>query len=142
MKTNQPRTDDERESELRDDLDLEDFEESSKVLSAEPEADLSPITIEELLRAQLVDPTCINIRSQLEEGVSLPYRTNSKGLLTRLSPWDDREQIFVPPSLRAKALALAHYPAVAGHPGSTRMYQTLRREFYWPNMALAAQRNE
>ena len=73
----QPRTD-ERESELRDDLDLEDFEESSKVLSAEPEADLSPITIEELLRAQLVDPTCINIRSQLKEGVSLPYRTNSK----------------------------------------------------------------
>ena len=44
----QPRTD-ERESELRDDLDLEDFEESSKILSAEPEADLSPITIEELL---------------------------------------------------------------------------------------------
>ena len=131
----QPRTD-ERESELRVDLDLEDFEESSKVLSAEPEADLSPITIEELLRAQLVDPTCINIRSQLEEGVSLPYRTNSKGLLTSLSPWDDREQIFVPPPLRAKALALAHYPAVAGHPGSTRMYQTLRREFCWPNMAL------
>ena len=67
--------------------------------------------------------------------MSLPYRTNSKGLLTRLSPWDDREQIFVPPPLRAKVLALAHYPAVAGHPGSTRMYQTLRREFYWPNMA-------
>ena len=31
-----------REAELRDDLDLEDFEESSKILSAEPEADLSP----------------------------------------------------------------------------------------------------
>ena len=131
----QPRTE-KRKAELRNDLDLEDFEESSRVLAAEPEAELSPITPEELLRAQSVDPTCIDIRSRLEEGVSLPYRTNSQGLLTRLSPWDDREQIFVPPPLRAKALALAHYPAATGHPGSTRMYQSLRREFYWPNMAL------
>ena len=131
----QPRTE-KRKAELRDDFDLEDFEESSRILAAEPEAELSPITPEELLRAQSVDPTCIDIRSRLEEGVSLPYRTNSQRLLTRLSPWDDHEQIFVPPSLRAKALALAHYPAVAGHPGSTRMYQSLRREFYWPNMAL------
>ena len=49
----QPRTE-KRKAELRDDLDLEDFEESSRILAAEPEAKLSPITPEELLRAQSV----------------------------------------------------------------------------------------
>ena len=48
----QPRTA-KRKAELRDDPDLEDFEESSRILAAEPE--LSAITPEELLRAQSVD---------------------------------------------------------------------------------------
>ena len=42
----------------------------------------------------------------------------------------------VPLPLRAEALALAHYPTPHAHSGSTLMYQTLRREFYWPHTVL------
>ncbi|CDF32918.1 unnamed protein product [Chondrus crispus] len=41
----------------------------------------------------------------------------------------------VPTRLRPRVLYLAHHPRLAGHPGATRMYYTLRREYYWPHMA-------
>ena len=51
---------------------------------------------------------------------------------------DSAEQIILPKTLRMQVLLLAHYPRLAGHPGGSRMYQTLRRTFYWPSMALGA----
>ena len=53
----------------------------------------------------------------------------------RISPIDGAIQRLVPENLRQRILKMAHYPRLAGHPGSRRMYDTLRRDFYWPNMA-------
>jgi transposase InsO family protein len=45
------------------------------------------------------------------------------------------KQIVVPASMRPKLLHLEHCPQTAGHPGSTRMFRSMRRRFFWPKMA-------
>ena len=37
--------------------------------------------------------------------------------------------------MRPRILHLAHHTPVAGHPGITRQYYTMRRQWYWPSMA-------
>lgn len=46
-----------------------------------------------------------------------------------------RIQIVQSDTLRARVLNLAHFSKLEGHPGQTRMLQTLRRMCYWPKMS-------
>ena len=87
-----------------------------------------PITLDDILKAQDEE------KHELE---SLPhvYVDESDGLICRKSVLDGRRQIVVPKKLREHVLALAHLPRLAAHPGSSRMYQNLRRQFYWPSLA-------
>lgn len=39
---------------------------------------------------------------------------------------------------RPRLLDLAHFPTTEGHPGSNRMYDSLRARFDWPTMATDA----
>lgn len=57
------------------------------------------------------------------------------GFLVRHSKVNGSTQRFVRLRLRRRILYLAHSPLLAGHPGSRRMYQTMRHDFYWRNMA-------
>ncbi|CDF38169.1 unnamed protein product [Chondrus crispus] len=98
------------------------------------ERDVSSVTVEEFLREQAEDPFC----TAAAETVGNPdsrYDVERYGFVVRKSPLDGTLQRVVPKRLRAKILYLAHHPRLAGHPGGTRMYYTLRREYYWPHMA-------
>ena len=44
-------------------------------------------------------------------------------------------QIILPESLRARVCHLAHHSVLAGHPGQTRMHETLRWTYYLPSIA-------
>jgi Integrase zinc binding domain len=44
----------------------------------------------------------------------------------------------MPKILQPRTLYMSHYPLLSGHPGATRMYQSMRRLFYWPAMAADA----
>ena len=98
------------------------------------ERDISPISIEEFLQEQAGDPFCQSAAETVGEPAS-DYDVDRYGFLVRKSPLDGTLQRVVPKRLRAKVLYLAHHPRLAGHPGGTRMYYTLRREYYWPHMA-------
>jgi Integrase zinc binding domain len=63
------------------------------------------------------------------------FAVHDKGLLVRLSPLDDAEQVVVPRCLANRVMCPAHLPRLAAHPGGTRMYATLRKSFYWLTMA-------
>ena len=82
------------------------------------------------------DDLCQKIRRRSEKDPR--YVENRDGILCRRSPLDNVEQIVLPEAIRRQALLLTHYPRMAGHPGGSRMFQTLRRTFYWPSMALDA----
>jgi Integrase zinc binding domain/Integrase core domain len=63
------------------------------------------------------------------------FAVNDKGLLVRLSLFDEAEQVVVPRCLANRVMCLVHLPRLAAHPGGTRMYATLRKSFYWLTMA-------
>ena len=90
--------------------------------------------MEEFLLEQAEDPFC----RAAAETVGNPdsrYDVDRYGFLVHKSPLDGTLQRVVPKRLRAKILFLAHHPRLAGHPGGTKIYYTLRREIYWPHMA-------
>jgi hypothetical protein len=63
------------------------------------------------------------------------FVVNDKGLLVRLSPLDEAEQVVIPRCLANRVMCLAHLPRLAAHPGCTRMYATLRKSFNWLTIA-------
>ena len=99
-------------------------------------SNLQPLTVEELLIAQNEDKECQDIRKRIAAKETMEFTEDERNLIIRLAPIDHSRQIYTPKSLRSRLLLLAHYPRSVGHPGGTRMYQTLRRTFYWPSMAL------
>ena len=98
------------------------------------DVDVSPITIEELILAQAEDDLCKRLRRKLERDSTKRYFEDERGLVVRVSPLDGAKQIVAPESLRQKILYMSHFPRLAGHPGGTRMFNTIRRTFYWPAM--------
>jgi hypothetical protein len=90
------------------------------------EAVLEPITLHELIDAQSQDPLCLSKLSELN-GATMKrhFAVNDKGLLIRLSPLDDAEQVVIPRCLANRVMCLAHLPRLAAHPGGARMYAPL-----------------
>ena len=98
------------------------------------ELDAASISVEEFLRAQAENA----FRRFSAETVRTPtskFDIDRYGFLVRNSPLDRTLQRVVPTRLRSRVLYLAHHPRLQGHLGTTRMYYTLRREYYWPQMA-------
>lgn len=57
------------------------------------------------------------------------------GILVRRAKLNGAPQTVVPEGLCHQLLHLIYYPVVAGHPGETWTYHTLKREYYWSQMA-------
>ena len=105
---------------------------------AEVTEPLTPLTIEELLEEQKEDEFFQEAPAPLANNPECQYFEDHHGLICRRAQKGNAGQIILPKTLRRQALPLAHYPRLAGHPGGSRMYQTLRRTFYCPSMALDA----
>lgn len=127
----------------REEFDYEPEDDSSSedddlILAAteEPEVDTRVLTMEEIVREQATDGYCIRTRTRMRSSEAHPFAENTRGVLVRLAKIDQTEQIVLPKVLRERALYLAHYPVMAGHPGGTRMCHNLRRQVYWPSMAM------
>ena len=120
-----------------DEVDGEElFDSNTGVLTTEVAAGPTPISYDEIVQAQASDPDCPEFKRRLETDSSLPLVENYNCVLCLLAPKDHSEQIVLPKSLRERALLLGHYPPMSGHPGGSRMYQTMCRTFYWPSMAM------
>ena len=94
---------------------------------------MKPISLNELLAEQDEDPVCQEFKKQSHESHSL-FSIQENGVLVRTSPKDGSVQTVVPESLQPRVLYLGHYPILAGHPKTSRMYDSLRRKYYWPRM--------
>ena len=95
-----------------------------------------PISQRELLMAQAEDPYCCSVLDRRNKRLGTVFFVDRYGVLRREDPHDPaRSQIVVPKTLRARVLNMAHHSPLAGHPGQTRMYYTLRQFYYWPSMA-------
>ena len=115
-----------------------DYDSQDAILATEEtlanEAQLQPVTVQELLQAQQFDAFCMAIRERLNAGHDLPFEANEAGLLERRV--ERYQQVIVPPDLRPRILYAGHHAKLAGAPGGRKLYMTLRREYYWPTMAM------
>lgn len=93
------------------------------------------ISTHELLQEQERDELCQTLRTRLDRGEQWSFEVNPEsGILERVLP--THRAMVIPESLRPRLLDLEHTPVCAGHDGGRRMYQTLRRRYYWPRMAV------
>ena len=103
------------------------------VIPTGKEQNVTTISSDELRTAQAADITCQKLLTQTSK-TSL-YDLNDDGILVRVSPSDGSQQVVVPQTLVSRVLYMEHYPPSAGHPGAHRMFQTIRRTFFWPRIA-------
>ena len=96
---------------------------------------VSALTIDEIREAQLNDPECTDARRRMAVGEATPYKEDERGLIVRVADIDGTIQILVPLGLRQRVLYLSHYTPLAGHPGITKPFYTMRQTFYWPSMS-------
>lgn len=64
----------------------------------------------------------------------MPFRLDDHGILIRMA--EAGAQIVVPHALKQRILFLNHYPITAGHPGGRKLYYRIRKDFYWPSLAV------
>lgn len=55
-------------------------------------------------------------------------------LLCCEAPIDRYTLLVIPESFKARFTYLSHYLLLQGHPSSTAMYETIRRDYYGSNM--------
>ncbi|CAN8070204.1 unnamed protein product [Agarophyton chilense] len=106
---------------------------ATQILAIE-ETNVMPVTREEFLREKAQDAYCRTLADQIRFKGSL-LDVDHIGYIMRRSTLDGSLQKVVPKALHTRVLYLAHYSQLSGHPGATRMYYTLKQQFYWPHMA-------
>jgi hypothetical protein len=91
--------------------------------------DVEPTLEQEIQKGQLEDPKIQEIREMIEAGKAPDFTEDEHGTM-----WF-RRRICVPDvdHLREKILQEAHDSAYSIHPGSTKMYQDLKR-YWWYGM--------
>ena len=89
-----------------------------------------PILVYRILKAQLEDPYLMSMRKKVEEGEQSDFSIRDDGALVIGS------RLCVPTTeeLKRKILEEAHSFAYAMHPGSTKMYRTLKEYYWWSGM--------
>ncbi|CAL9022496.1 unnamed protein product, partial [Prunus brigantina] len=89
-----------------------------------------PVLVERIVTAQFQDPLICTLRLEVENGDRTDYSVRNDGALmvgTRLYVPNDQ-------ALKREILEEAHSSAFAMHPGSTKMYYTLKEHYWWPFM--------
>ena len=91
---------------------------------------LRPILVDCILGTQLEDPYLMSMRKKVEEGEQSDFAIRDDGSLVIGS------RLCVPATeeLKRQILEEAHSFVYAMHPGSTKMYRTLKKYYWWSGM--------
>ena len=87
-----------------------------------------------MIAEQAEDVVCDRYCEQSKQPYS-PFKVKDNSLLIRISPVDGAAQTVVPESIKRRVLYLSHYPLLAGHPNGSKMYDSMRRNYYCSVMA-------
>ena len=101
-------------------------------LSTETELQ-APISSRERITEQSKDEKCQDICLRLEWDEGTPFGHDEYGVLRCVTKNESR--IVITQSLTQLILSLAHHMPIGGHPGGRKMYNTLRKLYYWPGLA-------
>ncbi|KAG8496288.1 hypothetical protein CXB51_007453 [Gossypium anomalum] len=101
---------------------------SDDVLVAELK--VKPLLIHQILESQKVDDELVAKRAECVSNVESEFQIDDNDCLTF------KNRLCVPrnPELISKILSEAHSGRISVHLGSTKMYNDLKRQFWWPGM--------
>jgi hypothetical protein len=91
---------------------------------------LEPTLMEQIRIAQLSDHEIIRSHEEVEKGVQLDFHVAGDGMLKF------RNRVCVPNDTELKRVILskAHQSLYTVHPGNTKMYRDLRKNYWWKGM--------
>ena len=87
-----------------------------------------PLLVDQILTGQSQDPQMIKLKEEIEKGKKAEFQIRDDGLIVK------GQRMCVPEygELKREIMEEAHSSVYAMHPGSTKMYKTLK-EHYWRN---------
>ena len=103
-------------------LNLIDSEEQTFLFTL----DVQPTLITRILEAQSSDPESLSYQTKVGSHEDWSIRAD-KGLCYK-------NRLYVPKDIRQDILQQAHSSRLAVHPGSTKMYHNVARQYWWPGM--------
>ena len=90
---------------------------------------VQPTLLDQVIAAQQTDEESQTMRTRMAEGSRTPGWTLQEGGGLRFMG-----RLYVPTTLRADVLREAHHSKLAVHPGGTKMYHDIRRQYWWRGM--------
>ncbi|KAJ0040374.1 hypothetical protein Pint_28140 [Pistacia integerrima] len=89
-----------------------------------------PILADRIRESQFMDPNIMKLMGEVSEGLRTDFWIRGDGMLMM------GNRLCVPNAeeLKREILEEAHSSAYAMHPGSTKLYHTLKEHYWWPGM--------
>ena len=89
-----------------------------------------PLLVDQILAGQSQDPQMIKLKEEIEKGKKTEFQIRDDGMIVR------GQRMCVPEygELKRDIMEEAHSSAYAMHPGSTKMYRTLKEHYWWNEM--------
>ena len=89
-----------------------------------------PLLVDQILVGQSQDPQMIKLKEEIEKGKKAEFQIRDDGMIVK------GQKMCVPEygELKRDIMEEAHSSAYAMHPGSTKMYKTLKEHYWWNGM--------
>ena len=89
-----------------------------------------PLLVDQIRAGQLQDPHMIKLKEEIEKGKKVEFQIRDDGMIVK------RQRMCVPEygELKRDIMEEAYSSAYAMHPGSTKMYRTLKEHYWWNGM--------
>ena len=89
-----------------------------------------PLLVDPILAGQLQDPQMIKLKEEIEKGKKVEFQIRDDGMIVK------GQSMCLPEygELKRDIMEEAHSSAYAMHPGSTKMYRTLKKHYWWNGM--------
>ena len=82
------------------------------------------------LAGQSLDPQMIKLKEEIEKGKKAEFQIRDNGMIVK----GQRMCVLEYGELKREIMEEAHSSAYAMHPGSTKMYRTLKEHYWWNGM--------
>ena len=89
-----------------------------------------PLLVDQILAGHSQDPQMIKLKEEIEKGKKAEFQIRDDGMIVK------GQRMCVPEygELKREIMEEAHSSAYAMHPGSTKMYRTLKEHYWWNRM--------
>ena len=89
-----------------------------------------PLLVDQILVGQSQDPQMIKLKEEIEKGKKAEFQIRDDGMIVK----GHRMCVLEYGELKRVIMEEAHSSAYAMHPGSTKMYKTLKEHYWWNGM--------